>query len=226
MLPNMRRTLGALACLALVASATPARAAGPAPMGAPLAHIAHEWARITYRENDEDRQSAEMQQLAKDAAALHAQYPDRAEPLIWQGIIASSEARYAGGFDALGLAKDARSLLEQAGRIDYRALNGAVPTTLGALYFKVPGFPLGFGDDDKARGYLEQALQIDPTGLDSNYFYGDFLFAQEDYAKAAAALKRALAAPPHPDRPVWDAGRRAEARALLARIDRKLASNQ
>ncbi len=225
MLPKLNRALGGLACLVLIATSFPARAADPQNMDAALHRVAREWAEITYRMTGEDGQAKRMDALAREADALRVRFPGRAEPLIWEGVIASSQARYAGGFDALGYAKQARSLLETAGRIDYRALDGAVPTSLGALYYKVPGFPLGFGDDDKARSYLEQALQISPEGLDSNFFYGDFLYEQEDYAKAAAALKRALAAPAHPDRPVWDAGRRGEARALLAKIQQKLAAN-
>ena len=225
MLPKLNRTLGVLAWVVVVATALPARAVDPQPMDAALHAIAQEWAEITFRMTDEDQQAKRMDALVHQAEALHRRFPGRAEPLIWQAVVTSSEARYSGGFGALGYAKRARSLFETAGRIDYRALAGAVPTSLGALYYKVPGFPLGFGDDDKARGYLEQALQISPSGLDSNFFYGDFLYEQEDYAKAATVLQRALAAAPHPDRPVWDAGRRAEARALLAKIHEKLAAD-
>lgn len=225
MLPNSIRTVGALAGLALLVGAGSARAAAPAPIAAALMRIAHEWAHVSYQVPDADRKVSELGALAHEAEKLHEQYPARAEPLIWEGVIVSSQARFASGFDALGFAKRARAILEQAGRIDYRALDGAVPTTLGALYDKVPGFPLGFGNDDKARSYLEQAIAISPDGLDANYFYGSFLCGQDEYAKAAAALKRALATPPHPDRPVWDAGRRAEARELLAKVNSKIASN-
>ncbi|MFZ0693039.1 MAG: tetratricopeptide repeat protein, partial [Alphaproteobacteria bacterium] len=118
----------------------------------------------------------------------------------------------------------ARTMFEQAGKIDRKVLDGAVPTSLGSLYYLVPGFPLGFGDDDKARSYLEQGVAMSPDGLDSNFFYGDFLFGQGEYEKAERVLNHALLAPAHPDRPVWDAGRRTEIRALLSKIREKLAS--
>jgi Tfp pilus assembly protein PilF len=126
------------------------------------------------------------------------------------------------GFSALSDAKAARQLFETAYRLDPKALEAGAPTSLGVLYYRVPGFPIGFGDRTKARKYLAEAVSLAPDGMDANYFYGDFLASQGEYAPAAKALQHALAAPAHPDRPVWDAGRRAEIRALLARVNGKL----
>ena len=67
---------------------------------------------------------------------------------------------------------------------------------------------LGFGDTAKARQLLEQAVKLAPTGLDAWYFYGDFLYDQKEYSKAAEAFNHALSLPPHPDRPLWDKNRR------------------
>ncbi|MGO8918454.1 MAG: tetratricopeptide repeat protein [Stellaceae bacterium] len=191
-----------------------------------LRHIELEWARITYLVKNADDQEEQMRALADEAARIVNRYPDRAEPLIWDGIVTSSEAKFAGPFSALGFAKRAREMFDRAGRVDYRAVDGAVPTSLGALYYMVPGFPIGFGDNDKARQYLEQGVDISPGGLDSNFFYGDFLFHEGEYRKASAVLQRALKAPADAERPVWDAGRRAEIRALLAKVDEKLASSR
>lgn len=53
---------------------------------------------------------------------------------------------------------------------------------------KVPGSPIGFGDDAKARQLLQQALALDPNGLDANYFWGDVLYDQGAKAGAKAAI--------------------------------------
>lgn len=220
------RPLAAALAFALMTTATAASASDPAAMQARINDIEHEWAHITYQVKGDDQKEARLAALAVEADKLVAAYPGHAEPLIWDGVVTSSRARYSGMFSALSLAKRSREMLLRAARLDYRALDGAVPTSLGTLYFMVPGFPIGFGDDDKARHYLEQAVQISPDGLDSNYFYGDFLVDQEEYDKAAKVLRHALNAPANPDRPVWDAGRRAEARALLAKIEAKTAFNR
>ena len=201
-----------------------ALAADQSSMAVDLRRIELEWAHITYQLPSSDEQDRQMRALATQAAQLVARYPGRPEPLIWDGIVTSSEAKYAGSFSAMGFAKDARDLFEKAGRIDYRAVDGSVPISLGALYYLVPGFPLGFGDNDKARKYLEQGIQMNPNGLDANYFYADFLYRQGEYEKSATVLKHGLSVPADPQRPVWDAGRRSEMRALLSKVNQRLAS--
>lgn len=224
MFSRFSRTICLGFAFAALASSLALSAPDQTPITAELRHIESEWARVTYRLSDADEQEKQMHVLAGEAANLAARYPGRAEPLIWEGIVLSSEAKYAGGLSALGLAKDARNLFEKAGRIDYRAVDGAVPTSLGALYYKVPGFPLSFGDNALARKYLEDGLKISPNGLDANYFYADFLFGVGEYGRAAEVLKHAWTIPHDPERPVWDAGRRAEIRALLTQVEAKLAS--
>ena len=213
----MRKMLISLAALALVAG--PALA-DPAAMDARIDALARSWDHVNY----EVQGAAKVGQLASIAAqadALSKQYPNKAEPLIWKGIALSTEAGAKGGMGALGLAKEAKANLEKAEKIDASALNGSIYTSLGSLYYQVPGFPVGFGDKDKARAYLKKALAINPNGVDSNYFYGDFLFQQGQFADAEKALQKALAAPGRPGREVADRGRRADVTALLAKVRAK-----
>ena len=83
---------------------------------------------------------------------------------------------------------------------------------------------MGFGDDDKAREMLAKGLALNPEGIDANYFQADFLREQEDWAGAEKALLKALAAPARPGRERADAGRRAEAQAMLKQVREELAS--
>ncbi len=223
---GLKGTIIATAVLLFATGAPLSSAADLGSMDVELRHIELEWARIKYRVKDTGTQERQLRALADETAKVADLYPGHAEPLIWQGVIASSEASVAGAFSALGFAKQARELFEKAGRLDFRALDGAVPTSLGALYYMVPGFPLGFGDDEKARHYLEQGIEISPTGLDANYFYGDFLYRDRQYRKAKEFLERALNTTPDLERTIWDTGRRQEIRSLLARVDGKLGIGQ
>ncbi|MDF3024274.1 MAG: hypothetical protein K0R10_1635, partial [Alphaproteobacteria bacterium] len=114
---------------------------------------------------------------------------------------------------------DAKKLLEAALAQNPKALDGSAYTTLGSLYYQVPGWPIGFGDEDKAEKFLKQALVLNPDGIDPNYFYGDFLLKQKKYDEAVTVLNKALAAPDRPGRAAADAGRRKEIKAALAKAE-------
>lgn len=182
-----------------------------------LANIQSRWAEIQYQLPEGKKEKA-FEQLAGQAEAFVASYPGRAEPLIWQGIVLSTYAGAKGGLGALGLVKDARKSLEKALEIDPTALQGSAYTSLGSLYYQVPGWPLGFGDDDKARQFLLKALELNPDGIDPNYFYGDFLIEQDQPERAREYLTKALNAPERPGRPLADSGRREEIRSKLGSL--------
>jgi tetratricopeptide (TPR) repeat protein len=182
-----------------------------------IASLEHGWAKASYQ-TPEDQKEAAFAELQDKAHAVSTQFAGRAEPLIWEGIIASSHAKYQGVFAAGKSAKLARDLLQSAQKIDANALDGSVYVSLGALYYKVPGWPLSFGDKTKASELLQQALKIDPSGIDANFFYGDFLAEHGDRQQAIEYLNRALAAPPRAGREDADAGRRSEIRNLLATL--------
>ncbi|HTN15906.1 MAG TPA: tetratricopeptide repeat protein [Sphingomonadaceae bacterium] len=175
------------------------------------------WAHISYEVRGSSTQTKALDKLAKDAETLVARYPGKAEPLLWQGIVTSEQANRANIFHKLGLARKAHDILAKAYAIDPKAARGGAAMSLGVLYYKVPGSPIGFGDKERARKLLREALALDPNGLDANYFYGDFLLDQGDTAGAKSYLQKALKAPHDPARPAWDAGRRREVQALLAK---------
>lgn len=204
-------------CLALVA---PIVQGQDARLETELAAIQSEWASANYSMRSEDARVQSLAALSKRADAFVAAHPTRAEPLVWQGIVLSTYAGAKGGLGALKIAKQSRGALEAAIKIDPTALDGSAYTSLGTLYFKVPGFPLGFGDDDKAREYLERALAINPNGIDPNFFYGEFLFEQGKHELALEYLRKALQAPARPGRELADAGRHKEIEALIAKIER------
>ncbi|HVK99582.1 MAG TPA: hypothetical protein VM553_07220 [Dongiaceae bacterium] len=183
--------------------------------------LQEQWAQIQYQTPDKQKE-AEFEKLAKQLQEWAAHNPGRPEPLIWRGIVLSTWAGAKGGLGALGLVKEARGLFEQSLTLAPDALQGSAYTSLGSLYYQVPGWPIGFGDDKKARELLEKAIKINPDGIDSNYFYADYWLDQGDYPKAKQYFSKALQAPARPDRPLADAGRRNEIQAKLAKVEEKL----
>ena len=209
----------AFAALALAGSAS---ASNNPAMDAAVRRINDQWAHIRYQVADRNEQYRQLDVLAGQAAQVSARYPGHAEPLLWQGIVVSEEAARASVLRQLGFARSARDILEKAQSIDPNVADGGVKMSLGVLYHRVPGFPIGFGNTAKARALLEAALKQDPNGLDNNFFYADFLNDEGHPAQAKQYVLRGLQAPVNSARPVWDAGRRAEMRALLGKINAKL----
>ena len=207
--------------LALVLAALSSTAALADSVADHAAGIANDWARIQYRTPAAQKLDA-MTKLKAQADALAKAAPNRADALAWDGIVTSSLAGLKGGMGGLSLAKESRATLERASKLDNGPAGDMAHTSLGALYYQVPGWPIGFGSKDKARAELLAGLRIAPRDIDANYFWGDFLFAQGQYAEAARALRTALAAPPRPGREIADAGRRGEVQQLLAKVNAKL----
>jgi tetratricopeptide (TPR) repeat protein len=214
-LMNLSRFLGVIAfCAAAVGVA---QASTPDELIRP---IQDRWAEIKYRQ-PEKAQAEQYRALAQQARKLVEGNPGLAEALIWEGIVLSSEAGAKGGLGALSLAKEARERLDEALKLNDKALNGSAYTSLATLYAKVPGWPIGFGDKELAENYFKKSLAINPAGIDPNFFYGEYLAERDRIKDARAHLEAALKAPARPGRELADSGRRQEIQALLDKLNKE-----
>jgi len=205
----MKKLLLALALLPI--------AVWSAPVDDAVAELQRDWEVIRYQTPQAEREKR-FEALSAKAHKVTETYAGRSEPLIWEGIIVSSWAGEKGGIGALGLVKQAKADYEQALQIDAKALDGSAYNSLGVLYYKVPGWPLGFGDKAKAKELLQKALAINPQGIDPNFFYAEYLVETKHADEAMPYLEKALQAPPRPGRQIADSGRREEVRALMAKV--------
>jgi len=181
----------------------------------------NEWAKFNYLNSKSSKQEG-LEQLLDIANEKLAIYPNQPEILIWHAII---EASYAGSLSAinptaLSHVKSAKKHLEEAIEIDGDVLEGSAYTSLGSLYYQVPGWPIGFGDSEKANEYLKRGLSLNPNGIDSNFFYADFLIDKGEFEEAKAYLNKARKAPGRPGREDADQGRRIEILQLIEKIKR------
>lgn len=186
-----------------------------------LNELQHGWAIANYELPDKQQIQALETLIEKGEMWLNT-HPNDAEVMVWTGIVTSSLAGAKGGLGALGLAKLAKSHLERAIEINPSVLNGSAYTSLGVLYNNVPSWPIGFGDKKKANKNLSLALKINPTGIDANYFYANYLIKKKKYIQAKLYLDIALQASPRPNRTLADAGRRKEIQQALDKIQKRL----
>jgi tetratricopeptide (TPR) repeat protein len=208
-----------IALLVLGRGALPGQAADA--LSPEVRRLQTKWESIKFDVPEGDEQTKQMNALGEEADAVAKNLSGVPEALIWDGIITSERASMASTFSALGLATRARDMLEQAYKMDPARMDAGATTSLGVLYYRVPGFPIGFGDKAKARQLLEQAVKLAPNGLDAWYFYGDFLYTQSEYPKAVDVFRHALKIPVRPDRPLWDKNRRLVIEELMAKIEEK-----
>jgi tetratricopeptide (TPR) repeat protein len=209
--------------LCLLAAITLPAFAQTASVSADVSGLQQEWARIKYQVPDKDAKLQAIHALEDTATQTVAANPNKAEPLIWQGIILATDAGIVKGISALGNVKQAKSLFEKSLQLDPTALEGSAEASLGSLYYQVPGWPIAFGDDTKAEEHLKAAVKISPKGIDANYFYGDFLLKAKRYDEAVTYLTTASQAPSRPNRQVADTGRRQEIKQALAEAEKGLA---
>lgn len=216
-LPFLTRRTCLAAWLAAMGALTLPLGAHAASVEESVNELQRDWEVIRYQTPVSEREKR-FEQLAARAHKASETFAGRAEPLVWEGIIVSSWAGEKGGLGALGLVKQAKALYEAAIQIDGNVLDGSAYNSLGVLYYKVPGWPVGFGDKAKARELLQKALAINPKGIDANFYFAEYLVETKHPEDAAAYLERALQAPGRAGRQIADAGRREEARLLLDKV--------
>jgi len=220
----MKKFIRSLTLFGLLVLASQTLFADSVSASSELVQLQNRWAEIKYNLPEKEREKA-FAALVQEAEKATAAHPSDAPFLIWEGIIRSTYAGAKGGLGALGEVKKAKKLFEQAIEIDGSAMSGSAYTSLGSLYYQVPGWPVGFGDDELAEEMLKKGLSLNPDGIDSNYFYGDFLLSQDRYQDAVLSFEKALQAPPRPGRELADKGRKGEIEEGILKVRKKLPKN-
>ena len=204
-------------CVMFIGCSVYAALAAAQEAAEPYQQFQHAWEQAQYNKDGDAREAA-LASLAESVRKASAAAPEDLKLKTWAGIIIASYAGAKGGIGALSLAKEAKADYEVVIAKDPSILKGSALTSLGVLYYKVPGWPLGFGDEERAEFMLKRGLNLNPDGIDSNYFYGDYLDAQGKKQEAKVYLDKALKAAPRPGREVADAGRRNEIQALQQKL--------
>ncbi|MDX8407891.1 MAG: hypothetical protein R8L58_05850 [Mariprofundaceae bacterium] len=187
--------------------------------------LSQRWDQIKYKTADKKARIAAYEQLIADAKALAAKQPDNPAPRVWAGITLATLGGEVGAMGgALSKVKEAKALLEEGLALHPKPeLETSIHTTLGSLYYQVPGWPLGYGDEDKALEHLNKALELSPDGLDAHFWMASYLWDEtRKYKEAADHFRKAIAAPARPGREIADAGRKAEAKTILAKVEKKI----
>ncbi|MDD2722588.1 MAG: hypothetical protein PHH59_01015 [Methylovulum sp.] len=184
------------------------------PVEDALNAIESEWAKIYYQVPEKEKGPAYALLLEK-AVKLCKQYPKEAGAIFWQAVIKASYADHQNPVSALGAVHEVRDLLNQAIEINPGTMGGSAYVVLGTLYHLAPAWPIAFGDDDEAEKMFQTALKISPNGIDSNFYYGQFLLDKGNKDQAIHHFERASTAPVRPEQVFADTQLEEEAKLAL-----------
>jgi tetratricopeptide (TPR) repeat protein len=188
-----------------------------------LTKLESDWSAVFYN-TPEPKKAAGYKQLLNQSILLAAEFPERPEPLFWEAVIKATYAEHLDAISALDSIKQARDLLIKALEIDPHTMNGSAYVTLGTLYYMTPGWPIAFGDNNKAREMLETALKINPDGIDVNYYYADYLLANNELNAAEKYFEKAAKMPIGPEQSYADKRLKEEAKIALLKTKKKIIS--
>jgi tetratricopeptide (TPR) repeat protein len=138
--------------------------------------------------DEEKARIEELHLLADEKLDLESEDCDS---LIARARILAYHAHVLGGLEALGFVKEAKALLEKSISIDPTKLEGYAHVLLGVLYYRVPPWPLGYRNHKHALSNLKRAIEIDPSGYESNYNYGEYLLKRKKHEEAKKHLEEA-----------------------------------
>lgn len=177
------------------------------------------WTKAKYQSKNKKEIIAGLNLCAKKSQEVSIKFPKSAKPVIWNGICLASQGEYL-KITALPKVKAAKKLFEKALAINPRSLDGSAYTNLAVLYHRVPGWPIGFGDSEKAEENFKKALDIAPKDMDANYFYGAFLLSEDRFDESKKYLEIALKAPSR-GRPLADKKRHEEIKKSLIKVSER-----
>ncbi len=106
----------------------------------------------------------------KAAEQTSKKFPNSPDGWTYEAIFLGVYGLSKGVLNALSVAKDMRIFALKAYKIDKSYFYAMPPQLLGRLYFKLPSFPVSFGDLGKARKYLYEAYKLAP-GYAHIYMY-------------------------------------------------------
>lgn len=136
-----------------------------------------------------------LEALADTARAFVKANPERAEALVWEGIVLAELSAARRNMSSLSLAKKSRGNFEAAEKMDPGALDWSVYSLLAYLYANVPRWPIGFGDKERALELHRHALALNPASAEPHRYYGEFLIDEGKFTEAVGELDLALSAP-------------------------------
>ena len=164
-----------------------------------LDYLQSQWTIIKQMEPSHNKQS-KLNNLTMTASQMVLNNPGNPNYLHWEAQVYLLQIENSNKFKSISYAKHARNSLLEAIKLSQGKLKGNIYSTLGYLYLVSPKLSLSLKSKSKEQYYLLKGLQLNPDGLQSNYYYALYLLnkghgseiAQEYLIKALNAKQTFL----------------------------------
>jgi len=113
---------------------------------------------------------------------------------FWYAAAIGKQGLDVGITRSLNNAKPMKEKLDAAIQVDGKYEHGGPYRALGRLYYKLPGWPISFGDNDKAFEQLKKAYEVDPDFAWNKIYYAEILIKKGDKDKARKLLDEVFSA--------------------------------
>ncbi|MDR4517677.1 MAG: TRAP transporter TatT component family protein [Nitrosomonas sp.] len=113
---------------------------------------------------------------------------DEVRALYWKAVAMGKSSEESGIVNALRMTRPMEQLFLRVIELDEHYDNAGAHKALGRMYYKLPGFPISFGNKEKALFHLKRAHTLFPNDIITRAFYAEVLL---DMGRVQEARKHA-----------------------------------
>ena len=124
---------------------------------------------------------------------------DEVVALYWKAVALGKLSEEKGILNALRSMRPIEKLFLRVIELNENYDNAGGHKALGRMYFKLPGFPISFGNKEKALYHLKRAYELFPYDIIALAFYAEALFETGNKSEARQIAEFILTAPIEPE---------------------------
>ncbi len=117
-------------------------------------------------------------------------FPNRPDGYLWKGIFLGIYGLSVGVLNVVGSAPQMKRALLKSYKMDKKYFYSHAAFVLGRMYFKLPSFPISFGDVNKAEKYIREALSLNDHYVLPYVFLAEVLVYKEKKKEAMDTLNK------------------------------------
>lgn len=115
--------------------------------------------------------------------------------LYWKAAAMGKLAKDTGILNALRMLRPMEKMLLRVVALDEKYEDAGGHRALGRMYYKLPGFPISFGSNQKALTHLKRAHELFPNDIITRVFYAEVLYDKGRKEEARKHADFVLATP-------------------------------